>query len=119
MATIFDKYGGFAQVSGIVAAFYDKVLESSLLAPYFAGVDMGLLIVHQSKFLAQIMGGPAVMSNDELQRTHAGLQVTDAAFDEMLSLLRKTLEDFRFGDEDISSLCGEIIARRAYIVSGR
>ena len=65
------------------------------------------------------MGGPAGVSNNELQSIHVGLGVTDAAFDEMLMLLRKTLEDFDFGEEDIRSLCGEIIARRPYIVAGQ
>ena len=34
-STMFERYGGFATVSKIVSAFYDKVLDSSILAPYF------------------------------------------------------------------------------------
>ena len=50
MATMFEKYGGFAKVSRIVSSFYDKALDSPILAPYFTGVDMRRLIDHQTKF---------------------------------------------------------------------
>jgi len=55
--TLFDKYGGFATVSRIVSAFYDEVLESEQLRPYFRGLDMRRLVDHQTKFIAALMGG--------------------------------------------------------------
>jgi truncated hemoglobin YjbI len=33
--SVFEKYGGFAKIIRIVSAFYDKVLESAVLASYF------------------------------------------------------------------------------------
>jgi hemoglobin len=119
MATLFEKYGGFAKVSRIVSAFYEKVLESPLLSPYFENVDMRRLIDHQTKFIAQAMGGPASYSDRELERVHAGLHVTDAAFQEMHMLLRETLEDFGLDSEDIESVCAAILARKPYIVTGQ
>lgn len=119
MATLFEKYGGFAKVSRIVSAFYDKVMESPVLSPYFEGVDMRRLIDHQTKFIAQAMGGPASYSNQELERVHARLHVNDAAFDEMHMLLRETLEDFGVEEADVESVCSQIVARKPYIVTGR
>lgn len=118
MASLFEKYGGFAKVSRIVSAFYDKALESPLLAPYFESVEMRRLIDHQTKFIAQAMGGPASYSNQELERVHAGIGVTDQAFAEMHMLLRETLEDFGLEDEDVDAVCSEIVARKPYIVTG-
>ncbi|MEX2455273.1 MAG: group 1 truncated hemoglobin [Rhodospirillaceae bacterium] len=118
MATLFEKYGGFAKVSRIVSAFYDSVLDSPLLAPYFDGVDMRRIIDHQTKFIAQAMGGPAAYSNQELERVHRTLDVTDAAFDHMLTLLRETLEDFGVEEADVDAVCSEILARKPYIVIG-
>lgn len=119
MATLFEKYGGFARVSRIVSAFYDKVVESPVLARYFEGVDMRRLIDHQTKFIAQAMGGPASYSNQEIERVHAGLDVTDEAFREMHLLLRETLEDFEVEDEDVEAVCNQIVARKPYIVTGQ
>lgn len=117
MASLFDKYGGFAKVSRIVSAFYDKVLDSEVLAPYFANVDMRRLIDHQTKFIAQVMGGPASFSNQELKRVHQNLHVTDEAFAEMGMVMRETLEDFDLDDEDVEFIANEIVARKPYIVT--
>lgn len=55
--TLFDKYGGFAAVSKLVMAFYDRILDSDQVGGYFEDIDMKRLIDHQTKFVASIMGG--------------------------------------------------------------
>ena len=69
--SIFERYGGFAQMSRIVSAFYDKILESPHSSSYFEGVDMRRLVDHQTEFVASITGGPASYTNDQLERVHA------------------------------------------------
>ena len=117
MASLFEHYGGFAKVSRLVSAFYDKVLDSELLAPYFAGVDMRHLIDHQTKFMTQVMGGPVSYSDQELERVHARLKISGEAFDEMNALLREALEDCGVADGDIDTICSAIVSRRNLIVS--
>lgn len=116
-STIFERYGGFASVSRIVSAFYDKALDSPVLCPYFEGIDMRRLIDHQTKFIASLMGGPASYSDIELERLHAHLNITDAAFNEMAMLLKETLEDFDLEDRDVDAVAREIIDRKRFIVS--
>lgn len=116
---MFEKYGGFAKVSRIVSSFYDKALDSPILAPYFTDVDMRRLIDHQTKFMAQAMGGPVSYSNRDLERIHAKLNITNDAFNEMHTLMREVLEDFGAAEEDIEIICGEIVARRNVIVISR
>ena len=55
-STMFERYGGFASVSKIVSEFYDKVLDSPSLSPFFDGIPMKRLVDHQTKFIAQVMG---------------------------------------------------------------
>ncbi len=117
-ATIFERYGGFAQVSRVVSGLYDKILESPQLTPYFANTDMRRLIDHQTRFIATLLGGPASYSDEHLQRVHARLGITDAAFAEMVFLLKETLEDFGFEDEDIETVEFEITSRKHCIVAG-
>lgn len=117
--TIFERYGGFAKVSRVVSSFYDRVLDSPLLAPYFAGIDMRRQIDHQTKFIAALMGGPASYTREHLQRVHARLGITDEAFDELTLLLRETLEDFDFAEGDIAAVYGEVVAYRSTVVTRR
>ena len=91
--SIFEKYGGFAQVSKVVMSFYDKVLDSEIIGPYFDNVDMRRLIDHQTKFIASVMGGPASFSNEALRQVHANLDIDKNSFDEMTRLLTETLTE--------------------------
>jgi hemoglobin len=119
MSTIFERYGGFAKISRIVSSFYDRVLDSPILEPYFSEVDMRRLIDHQTKFMAQAMGGPASYTNQQLEKVHSHLQITSDAFDEMHVLLRETLEDFGVERDDVEAVIDEIVTRRSLIVTKR
>ncbi len=41
--SMFDRYGGFASVSKIVMAFYDRALDSEFIGEYFENSDMKTL----------------------------------------------------------------------------
>ncbi len=116
--TMFERYGGFGTLSKVVMAFYDKVLDSDVIGDYFDGVDMRRLIDHQTKFISQIMGGPATYSDPALAHLHSHLAITDAAFDEMTRLFEETLEDFDVDPVDTRTIVGELESRRALIVRG-
>ncbi len=117
--SIFERYGGFAQVSRVVMSFYDKILDSPVTSPYFAHTDMKRLIDHQTKFIASVMGGPASYTNEHLERVHDHLGITETAFLEAMELLRETLEDFDFEEDDIHTVEDEMISRKNYVVARR
>ena len=113
---MFERYGGFASVSRIVSAFYDRVFESPVLAGYFENIDMRRLIDHQTKFISSLMGGPASYSNAQLERVHANLGISEEAFMEAVALLRETFEDFEFDESDIAAIQRDIMSRKNFIV---
>jgi hemoglobin len=98
-------------------AFYDKILDSDDLAPYFENIDMRSLIDHQTKFVSSVMGGPASYSNAALRQLHAHLSIDRDAFDEVLTLFEETLEDFDMAQDDIELIVADIKSRAHYIVS--
>jgi hemoglobin len=115
--SIFERNGGFARINRIVLSFYERVLDSPVMSPYFAATDMKRLIDHQTKFIAFLMGGPASFSDEHLVHVHKHMNIDRAAFDEMVSLLTETLEDFEFSDEDITIVEKEIERRARLIVT--
>jgi hemoglobin len=115
--TMFERYGGFASVSKIVMSLYDKVLDSDITGPYFEEVDMRRRIDHQTKFVSQVMGGPAVYTNEQLEQLHEHLDITDDAFKEVMTLFEETLEDFEFESDDIRSIMRDLESRKPWIVS--
>lgn len=114
--SMFDRYGGFANVSKIVMAFYDKALDSDIIGHYFENADMRALIDHQTKFISSIMGGPASYTNDQLARVHANLNIDLTAMNEMISLLEETLEEFSVDPSDIGQILDELRDRSGHIM---
>lgn len=116
-STAFERCGGFASVRKIVSAFYDKIIDSPALQKYFIELDMRVLIDHQAKFIASVMGGPASFSDDHLRRVHARLGISASDFREMTTLLAETLEDFDLAPADIAQVEREIRKREQLIVT--
>jgi hemoglobin len=114
--TPFEKYGGFATVSKIVMAFYDRVLDSDIMAPFFDDVDMRRLTDHQTKFISQALGGPAAFTDDMLRNVHAGLGIDQRAFDEMIVLFEATLREFELEEEDIHLVLGVLRSSAPVII---
>ncbi|MGE0745723.1 MAG: group 1 truncated hemoglobin [Rhodospirillales bacterium] len=116
-STVFERCGGFATVRRVVSAFYDRVLDSPTLSPHFEAIEMKTLIDHQTKFIASVMGGPASFSDEALKRAHARLGISRAEFEEIVGLLRETLEDFDVSAGDVAQVIGEVRRREPVIVS--
>ena len=115
--TLFDKYGGFACINRVVMAFYDTLLDSDEIGPYFDDVEMERLIDHQTKFISFLLGGPVEFPDKQLKHAHANLGVTDAHFDLMKAILGDTLARFDFDLQDIQVVLDEIENRRPLIVT--
>ena len=115
--TLFERYGGFTSVSRIVSSFYDRVLESPIVAGYFEGSDMRRLVDHQTKFIATLMGGPASYNDEALARMHAHLGIDQESFEEVVELLTETLEDFDVAEEDIAAIRQAFADRQHLIVT--
>lgn len=117
LQTVFDRSGGFARVRHVVAAFYDRALDSPLLRHRFERIDMRRLVEHQTKFIASLMEGPAAYDDGMLRRAHAPLGITQLEFAAMLRLLRDVLEDQAFDRDDIDRVTHALESRADLIVA--
>ncbi|MEH6526920.1 MAG: group 1 truncated hemoglobin [Sneathiella sp.] len=114
--TLFEKYGGFSAVSRVVLDFYDRLLDSDEIGPFFDDTEMSKLVDHQTKFIASLLGGPSSYSDDHLKQLHTHLDIKHEHMDEMKAVLAKTLTDHGFSEDDTETVMGELEARRGIIV---
>lgn len=114
--SLFDKYGGFRVLRGVIMDFYDRVLDNDELYHFFVDVDMARLIDHQTKFFTMVLGGPASFSDERIARAHAHMTVNHTQFDEVVVVLRESLVDAGLTAEDIETTLAAIEARRGLIV---
>ncbi len=115
--TIFDRYGGFSQISKVVISLYDKITVSPITSSYFANTNMKRLIDHQTQFVASLMGGPVSFTDEHLEKVHSRLGINEEAFYEIVDLLRETLEDFDFDDPDIDAVEQAFLDRKNHILT--
>lgn len=115
--TLYEKYGGFGSVNKVVMAFYDTLLDSDDIGPYFDDIDMPRLIDHQTKFVAMLLGGPVSYSDDQLGNAHRSLGITHEHFDQLKSILHDVLTRHGFEADDAVIVLDAIEQRRQNIVS--
>lgn len=114
--TLFEKYGGFSKVSKVVLAFYDTLLDSDDIGPFFDDIDMSRMVDHQTKFIASLLGGPASYTDNQLKQLHSHLAIENSHFDELKVVLKETLESHGFGATDVGAVLQEFENRRQLIV---
>ena len=114
---MFQRYGGIDRVSDLVMRFYDRVLSSERLAPFFRGIDMRRLVEHQANYISAVMGGPASFTDEHLSEVHAHLEIREGDFDEMLEHFRAALDESGFAPEDAEAVIRRLAALRRVIVS--
>ncbi|WP_171097238.1 group 1 truncated hemoglobin [Ruegeria sp. HKCCD7255] len=113
---LFDKYGGMRALHSVIINFYDRVLDSDIVGPFFDNVDIAKLIDHQMKFFASILGGPAKHTDQRLVSAHRHMALTNAQFDEVIALLSETLTEAGFAPDNLSKTLCAVEARRSLIV---
>ncbi|NHC12946.1 group I truncated hemoglobin [Motilibacter deserti] len=118
MATgsLYDQLGGGAGLRTAVAVFYARVVQDPLLAPWFAGIDLKRLKSHQHAFLSTAVGGPDVFTGRTMAAAHAGLAVTDPAFDAIVEHLAATLRDLDLEPGAVAEVVERVEALRADVV---
>lgn len=113
--TLFEKYGGFASISRLIMTFYEKILESEEVGPFFDETEMGVLIDHQTKFVASLLGGPASIGDERLKQAHARFDIRPEHFNAVRDILADSLAEHDFAPDDIAHVIAAVEARRSLI----
>jgi len=115
--TLYDKYGGIETFSAVVSNFYQKVLDSEELAPYFDNVNMERLMSHQTNFISTALGGPDNYTGLDLKKVHAPYQITVPHFQEVAELLEESLDEAGVEQVDIDSIITLVSSLMDQVVS--
>lgn len=115
--SVFDEIGGSLVVNTAVTVLYDRVSADPLLARWFDGVDLRRLRAHQREFLVVALGGPDQFMGRTLGEAHAGLAITDEAFDAIVAHLSDVLTDLGLADEGIAQIADRLLGYRSQVVT--
>ncbi len=115
--SLFDKYGGFETFSSVVSNFYQKVLDSEELRPYFEGIKMERLMSHQTNFISLALGGPNKYAGRDLVEAHGKFNIGEHHFMEVVELLEEALEEAGVEDQDVATINAIVMSLKDQIVS--
>ena len=78
-ASLFQKYGGFAKVSRVVLTFYDKVLDSDQIGPFFDDIDMSRMVDRNLETLRELALRMGSLAEAILAKSLRALAARDVA----------------------------------------
>lgn len=113
---VFDRLGGYVGVSAILDDFIGQAVTDDRISPYFRNINLSHMKAGMREFLCAETGGPCRYTGLPMHDAHAGLGITDAAFDAMIDDLRRTLNKtlIPLSDRDLVLLA--LTAQRGEIV---
>lgn len=118
---LFEQLGGEAAVNAAVDIFYKKVLSDSLLAPFFANIEMSRQIKKQKSFLTMAFGGPHKYSGRSMRAAHSDMVknhgLNDAHFDAVASHLKSALEELKVSSHLIDQVLAIAESTRADVLN--
>jgi hemoglobin len=136
---LFDRLGGSAGISNIVADFTARVIDDPRVNWGRTGVKRGGLSFHRGQsvawdaspenvailkkhlveFLALATGGPARYTGKQLEPVHAGMHISNPEFDAVIGDLKATLDKLQIPNLEQKELLATVESTRPEIVTQR
>jgi|SRR3954469_9470821 hemoglobin len=115
--SLYDTLGGETGLGEIVRKLYARLLDDPTTKDYFDGVDMDRQADRLAAWLSGPLGGPNVYDGPSLRATHAGMGVTDVAFDSTSTHLVAILHERGIPADAIDELGTAVTSLRPEVVS--
>jgi hemoglobin len=117
LRTIYDEIGGAAAVTVVVDRFYERLVADPSVSHYFTGKDLVRLKAHQRALVTVALGGTSETYTGRLMGpAHAGLDITDEAFDAILGHLQAVLVDAGVGTTTVGKVMAILEPLRPEVV---
>lgn len=137
--SLFDRLGGEAGISNIVADFTPRALDDPRVNWDRKGVKQGgfsfhsgrsvtwnatpqnvaILQKHMVQFLALATGGPAQYQGKEIKSTHADMHISNPEFDAVMGDLKASLDKLKIPNMEQKELLAIVESTRPLIVTER
>ncbi len=116
--TLFDKYGGNATVSRLVAEFYRELLSRPHLKAYFNGVPLPKLLQHQVRFISGVLGKvPSHYNGRSMAAAHGRLNIPAEHFAEVVQIFSDTLSKEGMDPADLQKVMSDVAALQSDVVT--
>ena len=105
-ASLFDRLGGKAAITSVVADFRKRVAEDARINAKFARSDMPRLEAMLVDQVCEATGGPCRYTGRGMRDAHQGMRVTTGEFNALVEDLVSTLNGFKVSKAEQDELLG-------------
>jgi hemoglobin len=113
---LYERLGGKEAITAVVDTFVGKVGADKRINGYFASTDLTKLKMHLVNQICQASGGRCKYTGRTMKQTHAGMGVTNAAFDALVEDLVAALDHHKVGKIEKDELLAVLGPMRSDIV---
>ncbi|MGH8798985.1 MAG: group I truncated hemoglobin [Casimicrobiaceae bacterium] len=114
--SLYDRLGGKDAIVAVVDDFVGNVAADNRINHYFARTDIAGLKRNLVDQICAGTGGPCSYTGRDMKTAHAGMGVTNADFDALVSDLVKTLDKFKVPEKEKGELLAILGPMRPSIV---
>lgn len=114
--SLYDRLGGKSAITSVVETFVGNAGGDKRINGYFASTDLATLKMHLVNQICQASGGPCTYTGRTMKQTHAGMGVTDAAFNALVEDLVSALDHHQVGKAEKEELLGVLGPMKSDIV---
>jgi hemoglobin len=113
---LYERLGGKEAITAVVDTFVGKVGADKRINGYFTSTDLTKLKMHLVNQICEASGGPCKYTGRTMKQTHAGMGVTNAAFEALVEDLVAALDHHKVGKTEKDELLAVLGPMRSDIV---
>lgn len=114
---LYDRLGGQAAIVAVVDEFVARVAADTRVNLRFSNTDIPRLKSLLVEFVCMATGGPCKYSGQDMETSHAGMEVADEEFTAVVEALSGALDKFKVPAKEKGALLGALGALKARIVT--
>ncbi len=116
-ANLYERLGGKNAITAVVDDFVNRVAADARINQRFFNTDIVKLKALLVEFVCQATGGPCTYSGQDMETSHAGMDLVDAEFDALVADLVASLDKFGVPAREKSELTGALGPLKPAIVT--
>ena len=114
---LYDRLGGAKAVQAVVDDFIGNIAADSRINLRFFNVDVPKLNKLLVEFVCMATGGPCKYTGQDMETSHAGMELVDEEFVALVEDLVKTLDKFKVPKKEKDELLGALGPLQPQIVT--
>jgi hemoglobin len=116
-ASLYDRLGGTPAITAVTGEFVDRVGADARIKFRFLNTDMSKLKTLLVEFICVATGGPCKYTGQDMDTSHAGMELVDEEFTALVEDLAGALDKFKVPAKEKGELLGALGPLQPQIVT--